>query len=157
VSNGQVHARRVDLFASLISSALVLLVGATFLIISTVSLIKGSASRNWGAVMGTISHIERQANNHVTGVRYSYRFGNKTFKGDRICFGFSKARATSILLGKRAGERVLIYVDPQSPTQSTLITGPDPGMKIMCGLSVAATLTGAAVFWVTVRKLRSIS
>lgn len=84
-------------------------------------------------------------------VRYVYRFGTNTFTGSRTDFGLAKSRVDGVLLGKRAGETVLVYFNPKSPKQSVLVPGPDQNVKIMCGISGIVFLLGATVFVLAAR------
>jgi len=138
---------RHNWLAGCLVGAFTFFVGAVFLLFCLSILIRGNASQKWGFTLGTLSQVTRAKYGSGIGtVRYVYRFGTNRFEGSRTDFGLAKSRANGVLLGKRAGDSVLVYFDSKSPRHSVLIPGADQNVKIMCGISGMVCVIGALVF-----------
>jgi hypothetical protein len=130
----------------------VFFIGALFLLFCLNVLIRGNASKKWGFTVGTLAQMTRARHGSgIKSVRYVYRYGTHRYEGTRVDFGLAKARADGVLLGKRAGESVLVYFNPKAPKQSVLVTGADQNAKIMSGISGTVCLIGAVVFVLAAR------
>lgn len=138
--------------AGCLVGAFVCLVGAVFLLFCLSVLVRGNASQKWGFTLGTLSQITRTKHGSgIESVRYVYHFGTNRFESTRTDFGLAKSRANGVLLGKRVGDSVLVYFDPESPGKSVLIPGADQNVKIMCGISGLVCILGIVVFVLAAR------
>jgi hypothetical protein len=86
-------------------------------------------------------------------VSYTYRIGNREFKGYRIWFGsdlvFSIPNPARTWLGELypPGASVCVLYNPANPRESALKAGVSPGTYVLAAVSAAMILGGLASLW----------
>jgi hypothetical protein len=119
---------------------------------------RGRAARHWPATTGTVG--DRIVSPYVFSVpilggrfSYTYRIGNREFKGYRIWFGsdlaFSIPNPARTWLGElyTPGASVCVLYNPANPRESALKAGVSPGTYVLAAVSAAMILGGLASLW----------
>jgi len=121
---------------NLILSAILILVGLVIISLVLATTMKAkSAAKKWPTAQGMIQSAELEMRRGgVSGgvpktyfkpqVRYDYRVGDQTYKGERLDFS-SRAyqfeeKASKRLAAYQAGSEVTVHYDPADPSKSVL-------------------------------------
>lgn len=159
--------RAVTWFVTAVCAVMVL-VGAFFLIMGLREWRRGVASGGWPAVDGTIleSRVAQGSNpGRRAGarsptwravVRYEYRVGGQRFEGDRIDFrtGGGEREARDDAAAFPVGAIVPVHHDPADPSLAVLRTGPGALDWIPPAVGLFAMAFASGVAWLAWRWVR---
>ncbi|HEY5706791.1 MAG TPA: DUF3592 domain-containing protein [Terrimicrobiaceae bacterium] len=123
-------------------------VGLGFAAFAARGVIQARASSAWPQVSGEITHSEitDSDSSYSPLVRYKYSVSDRSFAGERICFGLDRMFAGYKFAQRYTqrypvGSPVAVYYDPDQPSQSVL----EPGITKRAFIPMAFGL-GFAIF-----------
>jgi len=134
-----------DFFEKLMLGLAFTIFGVVFFLIGLTSLIDGEKSQKWESTIGVVlsSKLDIKStrsdgfvsNTYQTLVVYQYEWQEIIYKGDRIAFGYN---ATSneqwhetIYKKLQKNKKIKIWVNPENPSKSVIVTGPIASMKMV--------------------------
>ena len=122
----------VSLLVTGIIGCTMLLLNAIFLGIIIATQRKMKAVQNWSSTMGTVmaSYLERRRSSNNRGsvnypvVQYSYQVSGQLFQGSKIAPGMEVGGTGAGKVVERypAGAQVMVFYDPQNPSEAVLET-----------------------------------
>ena len=121
--------------------------------------IQSKGSNQWTAVEAEIRGAEPvQRGNFLTGtgwlpqITYAYDVDGTRYTGDRFSFndpadGLTESEATRLVAAFTADEKIEVYVDPDEPSQSTMIRGHDEAAPKGFLVDLLLVVIGIVMLW----------
>jgi hypothetical protein len=112
---------------------------------------KARESLKWNSVTGQVieftSHLARNGNQFYM-IRYKYEFAGKFYEGNKFNFGLNID--TEHLPVFQAGDAATIFVNPQHPNESVLLSGVTTTLtKVFCAIGGIIFFLGMLFFILT--------
>ena len=105
-------------------------VGLFTLYLSARCIYKSQVSKSWTKTIGSVENIKYETSSDDDSqkilIRYSYNWGNKTYSGENIGFGYSMNNIDShsaIFEKLRYSKKINIFVNPRNIEESVITTG----------------------------------
>ena len=134
------------------------LVGSGFLIYGCVSLIRNRTNRKWPQVAGTITQSDMVRNSDPDGdpysvsIQYEYMVNSVRYAGAQEIGSYVWKRSAQSAIERYAVKSsVVVYYDPEKPTDAVLKPGYTTGISAIAAAIVFLLLAARLAFELTLR------
>ena len=142
-----------------IFTGILLLFGGVVTFSSTRTINKGNETSHWTPTVGKVLWAKTRSpadGPDFLDVSYEYSFMGVQHRGSRLCFGFGSV-ASERLESVLAGKSITVFVNPEQPDESVLVTGVVGEVKIFLGVGVFIILLGVIVGLSTVNCRQTVA